>query len=205
MKTNEFNQITKAVKNGDLKGLTGKTISEMTIPQAQKLEDLMLDLKLNKEGNQILDILCTFIESQTKAEKAVDKVANKKAPTKEAPKAPEKAPEAPKEAPKAEDKPKAPKAPKEPKEPKETKLKGNSNKEEKLSQTIKVGDKLKFRVEGEEIEHNITIVNIGKYHIIAIMTEDEKEVFNIKKADLDKQVFGWKDRYNETYNIIVTL
>ena len=202
MKTNEFNQITKAVKNGDLKGLTGKTISEMTIPQAQKLEDLMLDLKLNKEGNQILDILCTFIGSQTKAEKAVDKVANKKAPTKEAPKAPEKAPEAPKEAPKAEDKLKAPK-----KEEKSTstKLKGNSNKEEKLSQTLKVGDKLKFRVEGEEIEHNITIVNIGKYHIIAIMTEDEKEVFNIKKADLDKQVFGWKDRHNETYNIIVTL
>lgn len=70
---------------------------------------------------------------------------------------------------------------------------------------VNVGDSVYFRVEGEEIEHEILIIYKGKSNIIGIMKEDEKEVFSIRKVDFNKQVFEWEDRRGEQYNIIVTL
>lgn len=190
MNTKQFTALKKEVKNGNLEGLKKEAIQELTLKQAQGIEDLLLDLELSEEGNQILDIVVAFIDSTVTTEK---KVANKKAPKKETtPEAPEATPEAPKK----EATPK--KAPK-----KESQLKGN--KQANIVDKIKVGTVVKFRVEEEEIEHNITIVNIGKYNIIGVMQDDEKEVFNIRKSDFNKQVFGWRDRNGEEYNIIVTL
>ena len=113
------------------------------------------------------------------------------APAPEAPKKPAPAPEAPKKVANT-------KAPKKPAPAPEAK-------EKKPADKIQVGNIVQFQVEGEEIQHDIKIVNIGKYNIIGVMAEDEKEVFNIRKSDFNKQVFAWTDRHNETYNIIVTL
>ena len=107
-----------------------------------------------------------------------EKVANKKAPAKKGKEAPETpAPEKP----------------------------AKTEKPEKPFNKVNVGDIVLFRVEGEEIEHEILIVYKGKNNIIAIMKEDENEVFNIRKSDFNKQVFEWTDRKGEQYNIIVTL
>ena len=197
MKPKEFTALKKEIKNGNIEGLTTEAIKDFTITQLKATEDLLLDLELTEAGNKVLDTICEYIEADVK----IKKVANKKspAPKKEAPKktAPE-APEATPEAPKKEATPK-----KAPKKPAKTVLKGN--KEDNILDKIKVGSIIKFRVEDEEIENNIQIVNIGKYNVIGVMQEDEKEVFNIRKSDLKKQVFTWTDRHNEEYNIIVTI
>lgn len=82
--------------------------------------------------------------------------------------------------------------------------KKEEKKEANILEKIKIGDVVKFRVEEEEIEHNIKIIYISRYDVIAI-TENEREVFKIRKIDFKNQVFEWKDRKGETYNIIVTL
>lgn len=140
-----------------------------------------------KELNiKVLDILVMYIDSLVNEEKKeankkvpAKKVANKKVPAKEVPS---------KEAPVK-------------KEPaKEVPVKTG-----KPFNKVNVGDSVYFRVEGEEIEHEILIIYKGKSNIIGIMKEDEKEVFSIRKVDFNKQVFEWKDRRGEQYNIIVTL
>jgi len=173
MKVKEFNQLKKDVKGGNVEGLK-KVISELTLKQAQALEDFMLDLELTDEMNKVLEEIVIHIDSLIQAEK----VANKKAPAKKGKEAPETpAPEKP----------------------------AKTEKPEKPFNKVNVGDIVLFRVEGEEIEHEILIVYKGKNNIIAIMKEDENEVFNIRKSDFNKQVFEWTDRKGEQYNIIVTL
>lgn len=181
MNVKKFNQLKKDVKKGNVKGLNQEVISELTLKQAQLLEDAMMDIELDEEKNEVLDELVAFIDSLVQAEK----VANKKAPTK-----PEKA-----------EKVKPEKAPK-----KETKK--ETKKPEKVAKPfdkIEVGDIIQFQVEGEEVKHNILIVYKGTNNIIAIMKDDEREVFNIRRKDFDKGVFEWTDRHGETYNIIVIL
>ena len=149
----------------------------------------MLDLELTDEMNKVLDELVDYIDSLVKTEKIANKKVKpqktakteKEAPEKTEVQAPEKAPE--KEAPEKE-------AP---------------GKSAKPFDRVNVGDIVKFQVEGEEIKHDIRIIYKGKKNIIAIMVEDETEVFNIRKADFNKQMFSWRDRKSETYNIIVTL
>lgn len=135
-----------------------------------------------KELNiKVLDILVMYIDSLVNEEK---KEANKKVPAKEVPS---------KEAPVK-------------KEPaKEVPAKEVPVKTGKPFNKVNVGDSVYFRVEGEEIEHEILIIYKGKSNIIGIMKEDEKEVFSIRKVDFNKQVFEWEDRRGEQYNIIVTL
>lgn len=169
MKVKEFNQLKKDVKGGNVEGLK-EVISELTLKQAQAIEDLMLDLKMTDEMNKILDEVVIHIDNLITTEK----VANKKAPAKTA-KAPEKV------------KPE------------------KSPEKVKPFNKVNVGDMVKFQVEGEEIQHDIRIIYKGKSNIIAIMVDDETEVFNIRKADFNKQVFAWTDRHGETYNIIVTI
>lgn len=182
MKVKEFNQLKKQVKGGNVEGLK-EVISDLTLSQAQVIEDLMLDLELDEEKNHLLDEVVNHIDSLVQAEK----VANKKAPAKPE-KAPEKAPEKPEKV-----------KPEKPEKPEKAPEKA------KLFNKVNVGDTVHFRVEGEEIEHDIRIIYKGKNNIIAIMKEDENEVFNIRKTDFNKQVFEWTDRHGETYNIIVTL
>lgn len=182
MNTKEFNQLKKEVKGGNLKKLNKDVIQGLTLKQAQTLEDLMLDIELNKEGNKILDILVAYIDSLVSEEK---KVANKKAPKKD-------------------DKKEGVKVETEEKK-KASKSELKENKEVNILDQIKEGDLVKFRVEGEEIEHNIEIVRIGKKYILCIMTTNENEVFNIRKSDFKKQIFNWKDKHNNEYNIIVSL
>lgn len=79
-----------------------------------------------------------------------------------------------------------------------------SQPKENILEKIKVGDVVKFRVEGEEIEHPVKIIYLSRYDVIAI-TENEREVFKIRKIDFQKQMFLWKDRKGEEYNIIVSL
>jgi len=178
MKVKEFNQLKKDVKGGNVEGLK-KVISELTLKQAQALEDFMLDLELTDEMNKVLDEIVIHIDSLIHAEK----VANKKAPAKKGKEAPETpAPEKP---------------------AKTEKVK--PEKSAKPFDRVNVGDIVLFRVEGEEIEHEILIVYKGKSNIIGVMKEDEKEVFLIRKSDFNKQVFEWTDRHGEQYNIIVTL
>lgn len=145
-----------------------------------------------KELNiKVLDILVMYIDSLVNEEKKeankkvpAKKVANKKVPAKEVPS---------KEAPVK-------------KEPaKEVPAKEVPVKTGKPFNKVNVGDSVYFRVEGEEIEHEILIIYKGKSNIIGIMKEDEKEVFSIRKVDFNKQVFEWEDRRGEQYNIIVTL
>lgn len=175
MKVNEFNQLKREVKRGNLKGLKKEVIKDLTLKQAQALEDALLDIELNNEGNKILDILVEYIDSVALEEK---KVANKKVIVKPQMKVVE--------------------------EKKEKKEEKKEKKSKKLTDTIKVGDIIKFRVEGEEIEHPVKIIYISRYDIIAI-TKNEREVFKIRKIDFDKQIFEWKDRHGEEYNIIVTI
>ena len=95
------------------------------------------------------------------------------------------------------------KAPK--KDTKKDTKKEDKKEDKKPAKKIEVDDIVKFQVEGEELQHNIKIVYKGKYNIIGVMAEDEREVFNIRKSDFNKKAFSWTDRDNETYNIIVTL
>lgn len=164
MKVKEFNQLKREVKKGNVEGLK-EVISDLTLSQAQAIEDMMLDLTLNEEMNKVLDELVAFIDSKVNEKK---KVANKKAPTK-----PEKAP--------------------------------TKTKKVKPFNKVNVGDVVKFQVEGEELEHDIKIIYKGKYNIIGVMVDDEKEVFLVRKADFNKGIFNWKDRHGEEYNIIVIL
>ena len=69
---------------------------------------------------------------------------------------------------------------------------------------VKVGDIVRFRVEGEEIEHEIKVIYKSRYDVICI-SRDEREVFKVRKTDFNRLAFQWTDRKNETYNIIVTL
>ena len=62
MKVKEFNQLKKDVKGGNVEGLK-KVISELTLKQAQSMEDLMLDLKLTDEMNKVLDEIVIHIDS----------------------------------------------------------------------------------------------------------------------------------------------
>lgn len=176
MKAKEFNALKKEVKKGNLKGLKKEVISSLTLSQAQAIEDLMLDLELDEEKNHILDEVVNHIDSLVMEEK---KVANKKAPAKTKP---------------------------EPKKPAKTEpAKTEKTKKVKLFNKVEVGDVVKFRVEGEEVKHDIRIIYKGINHIVGIMVEDEREVFVIRKTDFNKGVFEWIDRKGETYNIIVTL
>ena len=182
MKVKEFNALKKKVKEGNVEGLNHEVIKSLTLNQAQVIEDLMLDLELTDEMNKILDEVVNYIDSLVDAEKhTTKKVANTKAPKVEAKTEPE--PEKVKPA-----KP----------EPKKVKAK-------KLFDKVKVNDIVRFQVEGEQVKHDIRIIYKGKANIIAVMVDDEQEVFNIRKTDFNKQVFEWTDRHGETYNIIVTI
>ena len=165
MDVKKFNQLRKDVKAGKIEGLK-RVISDLTLQQAQTIENIMFDLELTDEMNKVLDELVIYIDSLVQAEK----VANKKAPEKAAPE----------------------------------KAASKNNKAKKLADTLKIGDIVYFRVEGEEIMHPVKIIYKSKYDIIAI-TKDEREVFKIRKIDFNKQIFEWTDRKGETYNIIVTL
>lgn len=178
MKVKEFNKLMKDVKKGNVEGLK-EVISELTLSQAQTLENLIMDLPLNDELNHLLDELVIYIDSLVMEEK---KVANKKqAPAKPEPEkvkpvktevqAPEKAPA----------------------------------KTIKPFNTIKVGDTFYLQVEGEEVTHSIKVIFKGKNNIVGIMEENEEEVFLIRKTDFNKQVFTWTDRHGEQYNIKVIL
>lgn len=180
MKTKEFNQLKKEIKNGNFKGLKKDVIQNLTLNQAKTLEDIMLDLELNEEGNKILDVLVAFIDNTAVEEK---KVANKKVLLK-------------KEEKEEKDTKKATE--------KTTKSQPKGNKENNILEKVQVGDIVKFRVEGEEIEHNIKIIYISRYDVIAI-SSNEREVFKIRKIDFQKQIFEWTDRKGETYNIIITI
>jgi len=178
MKVKEFNQLKKQVKGGNVKGLKKEVIQDLTLSQAQVLEDVLMDFELDEKMNKILDEIVTHIDNMVNAEK----VANTKAPkvkTKEAPakEAPEKAPAKPEKAPE----------------------------EVKPFNKVNIGDTVRFRVEGEEIKHNIIIIYKGKNNLVGIMESDEQEVFLIRKTDFNKGIFSWTDRHGETYNIIVTL
>ena len=179
MKIKEFNQIKKEVKGGNLKVLTEDIVKSFTPKQAEEIDNEVFNHEIPDYLNPILDTLVSIIQSGKTEGK---KVANKKAP----------APQKPTEAPKKEEK----------KAPKNNKT--NKNKAKKLTDTIEVGDVVKFRVEGEEIEHLVKIIYKSKYDVIAI-TQNEREVFKIRKSDFNKQVFEWRDRRGESYNIIVTL
>lgn len=168
MKVKEFNKLMKDVKKGNVEGLK-EVISELTLSQAQTLENLIMDLPLNDELNHLLDELVIYIDSLVMEEK---KVANKKqAPAK----------------------------------PEPEKVKPAKTKPAKPFNIVEVGSTVQFQVEGEEVKHDIRIIYKGKNNIIAIMAEDETEVFNIRKQDFNKSIFQWTDRKGETYNIIVTL
>jgi hypothetical protein len=73
MKAKEFNQLKKQVKEGNVKGLK-EVISDLTLRQAQAIEDLMYDIELTDEMNEVLDEIVVYIDSLINAEK----VANKK-------------------------------------------------------------------------------------------------------------------------------
>ena len=146
-----------------------------------------MGLPLNDELNKVLDEIVKHIDALVMEEK---KVANKKQapqkqpktePAKTKPAKPEKAPAKPEKAPE------------------------KATKKVKPFNKVKVGDTVRFRVEGEEKEHKIMIVYKGINNIVAIMAEDEREVFSIRKTDFNKGIFNWKDRHGEEYNIIVTL
>ena len=179
MNVKEFSKLKKEVKAGNLKVLNEDIVKSFTLKQAEEIDNEVFNHEIPDYLNPILDILVSIIQSGKTEGK---KVANKKAPKKEE-----------KKEPKKEDK-----KPAKPEKPENSKAK-------KLTDTIEVGDLVKFQVEGEEIQHNIKIVYKGRYNIIGIMAEDEKEVFNIRKSDFNKHVFEWTDRNNATYNIIVTL
>lgn len=177
MKVKEFNKLKREVKEGNVKGLSKEVISELTLSQAQTIENLMLDLHLNDEMNRILDEVVYHIDSLVMEEK---KVANKK----KAPKV-----EAKPEPAKTEVQAPAKEAPE--------KIKPFNN--------IKVGDTFYLQVEGEEIKHEILVIFKGRNNLIGVMKEDETEVFLIRKSDFNKLAFLWRDRKGEEYNIIVTL
>lgn len=183
MKVKEFNKLMKDVKKGNVEGLNQEVIRDLTLRQAQSLENLIIDMPLNDTLNGILDELVIYIDSLVEADKA-KKVANKK-------QAPQKQPKTEKVKP----------------EPAKTEVQepAKKGKDNKPFNKVKVGDTVYFRVEGEEVEHAILIIYKGKNNLIAIMADDETEVFNIRKKDFNKQVFEWTDRKGETYNIIVTL
>jgi transcription elongation GreA/GreB family factor len=181
MKIKEFNQLKREVKEGNVKGLKKDVIKELTLNQAQAIENLMLDLELNEEKNKVLDEIVNRINDLVEK----GKVANKKLlktekPEKEKPEKPEK------------EKPEKPE-------------KEKPEKPDKPFNKVNVGDTVYFRVEGEEIKHSIKIIYKGRKNVIGIMTDDEDEVFKIRKQDFNKQVFEWTDRKGETYNIIATI
>jgi hypothetical protein len=174
MKFEDFGQLKKQVKKGNIEGLK-EVISDLTLKQAQYIEDIMLDMELTDEMNEVLDKVVNHIDSLAKADKSSKKVANKKAPAKEAP-----AKEAPAKTKKA-------------------------TKKVKLFDKVEVGDVVKFRVEGEEVKHDILIVYKGVNNLIGVMANDEREVFLIRKGDINKGIFNWTDRHGEQYNILITL
>ncbi len=192
MKVQQFNQLKKKVREGNVEGLKKEVIKQLTLKQAQAIEDLLMDLELTDEMNKVLDEVVIHIDGLVEAEK----VANKKAPTKTEPAKtePEKPAKTEKVKPEKLEKPEKP-AKKDKEAPKKV----------KPFNKVNVGDVVKFQVEGEEIKHDIRIIYKGKNNIIAIMADDENEVFNIRKTDFNKQVFAWTDKHGEQYNIIVTL
>ena len=180
MKVKEFNELKKQVKKGNVEGLNQEVISSLTLKQAQTIEDIIMNtIPLNGDNddlNDVLDDIVTHILNMVDTKKVdTKKVANTK---------PEK------------EKPEKPKKPEKEKPVKPEK--------KKLLDTIKVGDMVKFRVEGEEVEHDIKIIYISRYDVIAI-TKNEREVFKIRKIDFNSQIFKWEDRKGEEYNIIITI
>ena len=175
MKVKEFNQLKKQVKEGNVEGLNQEVIKSLTLRQAQSLENVVLD---NIPLNDEINGLLDDIVIHISNLVEAEKVANKKAPAKP-------------------DKTEAPIKPE--------KVKPKKTEKVKPFDRVNVGDTVYFRVEGEEIDHEILIVYKGKKSLIAIMKEDEREVFPIGKTEFNKQVFAWKDRHNEEYNIIVTI
>ena len=176
MNVKEFSKLKKEVKAGNLGVLKADIVKSFTSKQAEEIDNEVFNHEIPDSLNPILDILVSIIQSGKSESKKVANNKNLKAPKKDT-----------KKDTKKEDK-------KEDKKP-----------AKKITNKIEVGDIVKFQVEGEEIQHNIKIVYKGKYNIIGVMAEDEREVFNIRKSDFNKKAFSWTDRDNETYNIIVTL
>ena len=190
----------KTLKAKELKGLVNKGL-DMTIKDIETMKPEAYSLMLEATKELVTrnikasdkEIYQSFLETLTEyAPAGLPKVANKKAPKKDTKKDTKK--EGKKEDKKPAKKPAKKEGKKEDKKP-----------AKKITDKIEVGDIVKFQVEGEEIQHDIKIVYKGKNNIIGVMAEDEKEVFNIRKSDFNKQMFAWTDRHNETYNIIVTL
>lgn len=178
MKVRDFNELKREVRKGDVKRLK-EAIGELTLKQAQAIEDLMYDLTLNEEMNKVLDELVTYIDSLT----ATEKVANKKALKVE--KEPEKVEPEP--------------------EPVKTEVQvPDKPAKNKPFNRVKVGDVIQVQVEGEEVKNSLLIVYKGKNNLVAVM-EDNEEVFKIRRVDFNKLAFQWTDRKGETYNITVTL
>ena len=143
-----------------------------------------------EEYKMFLDTLKEYAPAGVPAPEAPKKVANTKAPKKPTP-APE-APEATTPAPKTE----AKEAPAQ--EAKEAPKKPKASNAKKLTDTIEVGDTVKFRVEDEETEHPVKIIYISRYDIIEI-SKNEREVFKVRKVDFNNQVFAWKDKIGRAH------
>ena len=188
MNVKEFSKLKKEVKAGNLEVLKEDIVRSFTLRQAEEIDNEVFNHEIPDYLNPILDILVSIIQSGKAEGKKVASNKNLKAPKKDTKK------EGKKEDKKPAKKPAKKEGKKEDKKP-----------AKKITDKIEVGDIVKFQVEGEEIQHDIKIVYKGKYNIIGVMAEDEKEVFNIRKSDFNKQAFAWTDRHNETYNIIVTL